>query len=471
MFKRFVVLSCSVMLLLAACSTTPLVPAAPNTPPVVPTSAPTATAVPPVAAPAPTSAAPDPVAPALNNHLPDSCTVAGQQTYVNAFDGYCFAYPSRFELKTAPTGQPQLFGPALDQNLDALRASMALEVEVAVKDARWSEIVDRYVQQFAGMNLPAITRTPIELGGEPAEMLEVVPGREGSRDVFILHDGTLYHFMFMPSVRDFPQAKNDVEELYQAVTQSFAFTSKKPRPLLPSFEGVPVFFGPLSLVLPPGLASGISGNQFPHSEGQDLPYWEVTPGHSVLKLEGYLLQGKSHQPQIYVYPAQAYAEMVPGAFESIRRLDNILYGPDAPISVDQLPAVPFFNAQQTFASNIQKTSFQNGGGVRFVTEYAQYPASVNNTDLFYQFQGVTRDGAYYIIAILPINNPALAATSDGGAVLPAGGVPYPDITAPNPDMPGYYSAVTNLLNAQSPEAFAPTINQLDSLIQSMRITP
>ena len=135
------------------------------------------------------------------------------------------------KCRLSPTGQPQLFGPALDQNLDAIRASMALEVEVAVKDAQFSEIVDRYVKQFEGMNLPAITRTPIELGGEPAEMLEVVPGREGSRDVFMLHDGTLYHFMFMPSVRDFPQAKNDVEELYNAVTQSFSFTSKKPRPL------------------------------------------------------------------------------------------------------------------------------------------------------------------------------------------------------------------------------------------------
>jgi hypothetical protein len=197
----------------------------------------------------------------------------------------------------------------------------------------------------------------------------------------------------------------------------------------------------------------------------------MTPGHTVLNLEGYLLEGKFHQPQIYVYPAQAYAEMVPGAFESIHRLGNILYGPAAPISIEQLPAVPFFNAQQVFASNIQKISFQNGGGVRFLTEYAQYPASVNNQDLFYHFQGVTRDGAYYIIAILPISAPVLADTSDAGAALPSGGVPYPDITASNPDMTGYYSAVTNLLNAQSPEAFAPTLGQLDSLVQSMRITP
>jgi hypothetical protein len=102
-------------------------------------------------------------------------------------------------------------------------------VEVAVKDASLGEL-SIGMKQFEGMDF-RITRTPIVLGGEPAEMLEVVPGREGSRDVFMLHDGTLYHFMFMPSVRDFAQAKSDVEELYNAVTQSFTFTSKKPRPI------------------------------------------------------------------------------------------------------------------------------------------------------------------------------------------------------------------------------------------------
>jgi len=234
---------------------------------------------------------------------------------------------------------------------------------------------------------------------------------------------------------------------------------------------VEVSVGPLSVVLPPGLTYGARGSQLPRVEGDNVAPWDVTPGHTQLTLEGYLLEGKSHQPQILVYPAQGYAEMYPSAFESIRRLDNIFGDPGAPIGSEQLPAVPFFNAQQSFASNIQRLSFQNGRGVRFLTEYAQYPAPANNQDLFYQFQGLTNDGAYYIIAILPITVPVLAETSDGGAVLPSGGVPYPDINNSNADWPGYYTAVTALLNATSPETFAPTINQLDLLVQSMRITP
>jgi hypothetical protein len=238
----------------------------------------------------------------------------------------------------------------------------------------------------------------------------------------------------------------------------------------PSFEGIEVSVEPLSIVLSPEVASGVRGLQIPRAEGEGVAPWEVTPGHIQLKLEGYALKDKSNEPQIYVYPAQAYAELYPPAFESIRRIDNILYVPGGPTLNDQLPTVPFFKAQQVFASNVQVISFQNGQGVRFLTEYAQYATSANNHDLFYHFEGVTRDGTYYIIAILPISVPILAETSDAGAVLPLGGVPYSYFADPNADMQGYYTAVTNLLNETSPLAFTPTINQLDLLIQSMRVT-
>jgi len=235
----------------------------------------------------------------------------------------------------------------------------------------------------------------------------------------------------------------------------------------PPSDSVEVSAGKLSLVLSAKIASGMSGRDFPRAEGQNIAHWDVTPGHSVFELDNYRLQGKSLEPQIYIYPAQEYVELYPPVFESMHRLNNILYDPNNP----QLPAVPFFNAQQAFASNVQVMSFQNGKGVRFLTEYAQYPVSANNQDLFYQFQGFTSDGFYYIVAIFPISLPVLAETSDAGAALPVGGVPYPYYADPNADMQAYYNAVTNLLNAASPEAFTPTLSQLDSLVQSMRVAP
>jgi hypothetical protein len=255
-------------------------------------------------------------------------------------------------------------------------------------------------------------------------------------------------------------------EIFISLTQAI------PGTLVPTAaQPVEVSVDPLNIVVSPALASGIRGEQFPRADGQDLPYWELTPGHTRLALEGYLLQGKFHEPQIYVYPALAYAQLVPAAFESMHRLRNVMYDPDMPIGVEQLPAVPFFNAAQIFASNFQVISFQNGDGVRFLTEYAQYAAPVNNHELIYHFQGFSSDGEYYIVVILPITVPVLAETSDAGAVVPSGGVAYPDITNPNPDFQGYYASITNLLNTASPDAFTPTIGQLDALIQSIRITP
>jgi hypothetical protein len=239
----------------------------------------------------------------------------------------------------------------------------------------------------------------------------------------------------------------------------------------PSVDGITVTYGPLGFVLPSGIASGFVGDQFSRVEGDSVAPWEVTPGHTQITLDGYLLQGKFHQPQIFVYPAASYAEMYPAAFESIHRLDNILYDPAGPNLNQPLPAVPFFNAAQVFASNVQVVSFQGGSGVRFITEYAQNFAPVNNYDLFYHFQGLSRNGAYYIIAIFPITAPMLAESSDPGAILPPGGVAFPDLNNPNSDMQGYYASVTNLLNTTSPDAFTPTISQLDALIQSMLIAP
>jgi hypothetical protein len=263
-----------------------------------------------------------------------------------------------------------------------------------------------------------------------------------------------------------------------ALTQTPALATSVPTAFIPNEQptsnaGLVTTYGPLTIVVPPGVANGASGIEMPRIDGEDAAWWQKTPGHWQINLgDYYLLQGKSIQPQIYVYPAMAYVELVPGAFESIHRLDNILYGPGGPsLSADQLPTVPFFNAQQVFTSNAQVISFQNGAGVRFLTEYAQYTASANNHDLFYNFQGVSRDGAYYIVAIFPITAPGLGESSDPAAAVPVGGIAFPNMGDPNADWDGYYAAVADLLNATDPEAFTPALNQLDMLIQSMQVAP
>jgi hypothetical protein len=239
-----------------------------------------------------------------------------------------------------------------------------------------------------------------------------------------------------------------------------------------SFAGTEVTYGPIALVVPAEVADGASGKEVLPFADDDAAWWSKTPGHTEVNLaDYYILQDKFHQPVIYVYPATDYAILVPNAFESIHRLRNIIAGV-VPITPDQLPIVPFFNAAQVFASNIQEISFQNGHGVRFLTEYAQYSASGNNQDLFYHFQGLSDEGDYFIIAILPITMSKLAETSDGDAVLPPGGISYTYFEeGSNFDAQAYYDQIVELLSDASPESFTPTISQLDALIQSIIISP
>jgi hypothetical protein len=233
-----------------------------------------------------------------------------------------------------------------------------------------------------------------------------------------------------------------------------------------------VTFGRLSLEIPAGVADGASGVEFPRNDSEEAAYWDKTPGHWLVSLSDYyVLQGKFLQPQIYMYPALEYAQMVPAAFESMHRLRNVMNSL-APVTAGQLPMAPFFNATQVFASNVQAVSFQNGSGVRFLTEYAQYPAPVNNHELVYHFQGFSDDGEDYIVAIFPITAPVLAETSEVGSPLPPGGILYPSLVDPDPEaLQKYYDQVADLLNATSPEAFTPSISQLDALIQSMVVAP
>lgn len=240
-----------------------------------------------------------------------------------------------------------------------------------------------------------------------------------------------------------------------------------PQPTAPT--GLPVSSGGISFVIPDGLATNATAIQIAAANDQNAPPWELAPAHTNLTLDGYLLADKFFVPTIYVYPAQEYAAVQPGAADSIARLQAILASPNAPLSMDALPYLPFANAAQIFYAQPKVLSFQNGSGIRFLTEYAQYYATVNNRDLFYHFQGLTSDGAYYVLAILPVSAPILAADERPESPVPAGGIPFPGYAASEADMQAYYNNITRLLDGTSPDSFSPSLLTLDNLIGSMQI--
>ncbi len=468
--------------LLVACDRIDLIPPTPQGDPLAPTQT-----VDPLV-PTPKG---DPLAPTLEifnpldpsptpsgSDLPLTCQVTDLNVFIDRAAGHCFAYPKRFAIGNQPLlNASAVLGPEVGHGGDTIRASFAVALASYDPNQLLDKQVDDFLREFTTAAPQSLARVSLTVGGEAAVMVDMVPVQLSWRLVFVPHNGQLYRLMYWPV--DVPEAKADLEELYQTTIGSFAFLSasnpvllptETPTPRTPAFAGFTASYGVINFVLPPGVGSGAAFRDDPRVDGSDASQWQKTPGNLVVLLgEYYLLKGKANQPAIYVFPAKAYAEMVPAAFESMHRLNNLFAVREGPISAEQLPAIPFYDAKQVFASNIQVISFQNGRGVRLITEYAQYPASANNMDLFYEFQGLSNDGEHYIVAILPITFPTLAETSDAGAPLPAGGIPYPYMADPNADMQAYYAAVTALLDGASPESFVPTLSQLDALIQSIAL--
>jgi hypothetical protein len=221
----------------------------------------------------------------------------------------------------------------------------------------------------------------------------------------------------------------------------------------------------LSLYLDPALASGYDCQTIPESpDGMEL-----YPEHTELALRGYPLADKFFTPQILIYPVQRYSELlpdfIPGHLADLQALIGSGTAPDFSSSFgSSLPFLPIFNAGQVFFAQYQVVPFVNGSGIRFLTEYAQYLAPVNNHDLFYTYQGLTSDGQYWISAILPINLPMLPANADN----PPGGVSWEEFSN---NYEAYITDMVNQLNAQTSDSFAPSLTALDMLVSSITIMP
>lgn len=264
-----------------------------------------------------------------------------------------------------------------------------------------------------------------------------------------------------------PTAQTPVDEVGTVVAATMqAYTAfptqnpSSPEPAQPS--GTAVSFENVSFVLSEGLATGATPSSVAAVNGAP---WENAPAHIKIALTGYELQGKFHEPAIYIYPADEYKQVNPNSVEQIDRIQKILAG--ATMLKETLPRIPWFNAEPMIAAQIKLVSFQNGSGVRALTEYSQYYAPINNNELFYHFEGLTKDNKYYIIAVLPVNAPILPENEKPDASVPEGGVPIPTDIGVNTI---YYISVTEKLNSIAPDAYTPSLNTLDQLIQSILVT-
>ena len=236
------------------------------------------------------------------------------------------------------------------------------------------------------------------------------------------------------------------------------------------FAGTEYNLGGVYMVVPECLAavpSGVIVPAVPYDEmGGPMEYY---PQHRKITFTDYPLSGKFFEPMIRVYPVAAYTAMHESIVSRVSDMQTLLSLQDA--NPAHIAFLPQFNAAHVFRAHIGYFPFQNGSGVRFLTEYAQYYAPVNNYDLFYTYQGLTTDGLYWVSAIFPVNAPWLQETWNS-TVVPVDGVPATAMDSPNleADMNAYYVTMLDRLNTADAEGFTPSTLCLDQFMQSLQIS-
>jgi len=153
--------------------------------------------------------------------LPLSCQITDLNIYINEADGYCFAYPTRFTLGDQPSDKPDILGPALDNSVEPIHATLSIEVLPAT-DKTLREQAETYLKEFSVADPATYSWTQVPVGGEAGLMVEPIPAMLSYRIVFVQHNGNMFRLMYWPV--DIPTAQADLDELTQTTLGSFAFT-------------------------------------------------------------------------------------------------------------------------------------------------------------------------------------------------------------------------------------------------------
>ena len=198
--------------------------------------------------------------------------------------------------------------------------------------------------------------------------------------------------------------------------------------------------------------------EYPEYLFQDVQAEISTDGYDDFKFTDYVLTESNNNPAIMVYSTHEMNKIDSIANEIIPQLKTVLN--TQPEHPEKLPFFPNWHAAQFTVMQVDYLTFENGKGVRYLTQYGQNYWPINNQSMFYTFQGITDDGKYYVSAIFPVSHPSL----------PQSGSDYSgDFSAMENDFDGYLSQIANQINGQADDTFFPQLDHLDGIITSLTI--
>ncbi len=149
-----------------------------------------------------------------------SVPIPGYSQYLSTEDGFCFLFPTNFELNLPEErGLISLIGPEHPLAAEPLRATLNVQVKAAELKTI-EQVIDEVFESNPGAN---IVTTSISIGGKPAEILEQVPGEVTSRQAIILANQRIFTFTLTPSQEEFPSAFEDANQVWTSALETLHF--------------------------------------------------------------------------------------------------------------------------------------------------------------------------------------------------------------------------------------------------------
>jgi hypothetical protein len=216
---------------------------------------------------------------------------------------------------------------------------------------------------------------------------------------------------------------------------------------------------------PGDLFTNLDARIVPAETGEiGLAGWPGSAPESIeVKVNGYPLKDPFHDPRLTLYPIQTYAKVNSASGDIADRLEGLMV--QGNIEPKNLPFLPMFNAGQVLATRVEKFSFQNGNGIRFLTCYSQAVLPIDKDCLFYTFQGLTSDRQYYLSVIFPVSLPALE-TPEMTKVFEDATLNFDDVK-----FEAYMKQVKDMINGAAPSDFTPNLTTLDQVVASVLAEP
>ena len=106
--------------------------------------------------------------------------------------------PERFEVETSSPGYARIAAPRWSRTPIPSGSRWKSQPQDVQPGSTLTGLVDEALAEFADFTAWEIVRTPTEIGGEPAVVVEPIPGLLSGRALYFLHGGAFYRLYFWP---------------------------------------------------------------------------------------------------------------------------------------------------------------------------------------------------------------------------------------------------------------------------------